>query len=212
MFKYPLTVKEVMSRGFHGSRAIIEADFEPSIGSMVPLDLFPFATHSIWYVYKIVGKEIHLHTDRLEITNHAGLLAFITEGGKRNTLNDDQECEINKYVHEVINELRRAEKKFPNWNSDAVYAAAILGEESGETMQAALDFQQAPEFDESLRTKIVDEAIQTGAMSIRLLINAHRFERVTDLFELSEIKTLRTMLDDKASPKAIADYLYGLTL
>ena len=67
----------------------------------------------------------------------------------------------------IREELDRAEKKHPTWPDDPIHAAAIMCEEAGETIQAALDAHYAGKDAGNIKT----EAIQTGAMAIRLLIN-----------------------------------------
>jgi NTP pyrophosphatase (non-canonical NTP hydrolase) len=67
---------------------------------------------------------------------------------------------------EIIQELRRAEKKFPTWPLDPIHAVSILAEESGEAVKAALHFYYDKESIEEFRK----EVIQTGAMALRLLI------------------------------------------
>lgn len=70
-----------------------------------------------------------------------------------------------------IAELVRAEKKHPVWPTDIVHQAAIVAEEAGELLQAANNMLESGDeygFDLShIRT----EAIQTGAVALRLLIN-----------------------------------------
>ncbi len=44
-----------------------------------------------------------------------------------------------KAIELVFAELRYAERKFPGWPEDPVHAAAILAEEAGELVKAALD-------------------------------------------------------------------------
>jgi NTP pyrophosphatase (non-canonical NTP hydrolase) len=76
---------------------------------------------------------------------------------------------------EIFQELKRAEKKFPGWPEDPVHAAAILAEEAGELVQAALDFFYGREKNpEKMRL----EAAQTGAMAVRFLIGLGRNEYI----------------------------------
>lgn len=67
----------------------------------------------------------------------------------------------------IFAELRHAEQKHPDWPTDIVHAVAIMIEEAGETMQAALDNHYAGKPME----QVAKEAAQTGAMALRLLIN-----------------------------------------
>jgi NTP pyrophosphatase (non-canonical NTP hydrolase) len=68
-------------------------------------------------------------------------------------------------------ELRKAEAKFPGWPEDPVHGAAIVAEEAGELVKAALDFYYG-------RSKWIrqmeKEAAQTAAMALRFLSDLHR--------------------------------------
>ena len=68
---------------------------------------------------------------------------------------------------EILFELLRAEKKFPNWPRDPVHGVAIMMEEAGEAIQAAIDFyykrEETPE-------KLRKELLQTAAMATRMII------------------------------------------
>ena len=75
----------------------------------------------------------------------------------------------------LLAELDRAERLHPQWPDDEVHAAAIVAEEAGELVQAALNhhYHRPKNSDpyvldaEKMRT----EAIHTGAMALRFLIN-----------------------------------------
>ena len=77
----------------------------------------------------------------------------------------------------VLSELLRAEEKHPMWpvelseevivHGDFVHAAAIVAEESGELIRAALNFSYEGGAYEDMRK----ECIQTAAMCIRFLKN-----------------------------------------
>jgi hypothetical protein len=68
---------------------------------------------------------------------------------------------------EIAGELRRAEAKFPSWPDDIVHGAAVMAEESGEAVKAALDcyYRFAPVSDYR------EELIQTAAMCVRALLD-----------------------------------------
>lgn len=68
---------------------------------------------------------------------------------------------------EIIKEIERAEELHPNWPTDIIHAAAIVNEESGELIRAALNHHYFGESKEEIRK----EAIQTAATCIRLLKN-----------------------------------------
>ena len=74
-----------------------------------------------------------------------------------------------KYMRLALDELDRAEELYPQWPADLVHQAAIVTEEAGELLQASNDvrWQQG----DSTLADVRDEAIQTIAMALRLLIN-----------------------------------------
>lgn len=68
----------------------------------------------------------------------------------------------------VVREMRRAEEKHPEWPEDIVHAAAIVAEESGELVRAAVNCYYE---NEQLRVEVAEEAVQTAATCLRLLNN-----------------------------------------
>lgn len=80
----------------------------------------------------------------------------------------------------VIIELDKAETKHPEWPKDLIYAAAIVNEESGELIRAALNHHyesnavnsgSKPRYDHNTLAEMKNEAAQTAAMGLRFLIN-----------------------------------------
>ena len=67
----------------------------------------------------------------------------------------------------IFNELEAAEKKHPHWPEDKIHAVAIMSEEAGESMQAAIDCTYANGDLERLKKELA----QTGAMCIRALMH-----------------------------------------
>jgi hypothetical protein len=76
---------------------------------------------------------------------------------------------------EIEIELKKACKKFPSFPCDVVHAAAIVAEEAGELIQAALDLKYGRVGLESGLRKCVEEAAQTGAMVRRFLTNLNNY-------------------------------------
>jgi NTP pyrophosphatase (non-canonical NTP hydrolase) len=72
---------------------------------------------------------------------------------------------IEKAIDMIFAELEKAEDKFPGWPVDPVHGVAIMAEECGETVQAALDYY----YERGTKEQVMKEAAQTGAMAIRYL-------------------------------------------
>ena len=70
-------------------------------------------------------------------------------------------------IEAILFELERAETKFPTWPEDQIHAAAIVGEESGELIRAALQYQ----YERGELTELQKEGVQVGAMAVRFLKN-----------------------------------------
>jgi NTP pyrophosphatase (non-canonical NTP hydrolase) len=97
---------------------------------------------------------------------------------------------------DIMTELADAERKHPDWPADPIHAAAILAEESGELIQASIDFYNSPlpavvkddggesaqalwreiARSEERRDHMRKEAAQTGAMAIRFLMHLDSYE------------------------------------
>jgi len=75
----------------------------------------------------------------------------------------------------LLAELNRAERLHPQWPADEVHAAAVVAEEAGELVQAALNHHYwkpgMPDCYFNDPAKMRTEAIHTGAMALRFLIN-----------------------------------------
>lgn len=67
----------------------------------------------------------------------------------------------------LCSELQEAETKHPKWPEDLIHAAAIVSEEAGELIQAALE----KHYENGTYHRMIAEAVQTGAMAIRFLKN-----------------------------------------
>lgn len=83
---------------------------------------------------------------------------------------------LEKALKDALNEISKAEEKFPTWPQDAYRAVAVLGEEYGELLQALNEFTYE---DKSTYEDVKKEAIQTAAMAIRFLkyINEYTFDK-----------------------------------
>jgi len=79
---------------------------------------------------------------------------------------------LNEIKQGVINEIHRAQEKFPWWPKDVVHAAAIVGEEAGELAEAALKFT----YEDETRAAIKREALQVIATAYRLLFYIEEYE------------------------------------
>lgn len=79
--------------------------------------------------------------------------------------------ELDMICNEILLELERAERKHPTWPADIIHAVAIVGEESGELIRAALQMQYESMNEDAAMMEVRKEAIQTAAMCIRLLKN-----------------------------------------
>lgn len=65
----------------------------------------------------------------------------------------------------ILDELDRAEKKFPSWPDDFIHASAVINEEAGELTQACLQHV----YDGKPAVRMVSEAVQVAAMALRFI-------------------------------------------
>ena len=68
---------------------------------------------------------------------------------------------------DILQEVERAEGKHPQWPDDIIHAVAIVAEESGEAVRAALNHVYHGGAIDDVRTELV----QTAATCIRALDN-----------------------------------------
>lgn len=68
---------------------------------------------------------------------------------------------------DIVIELERAKKLHPNWPADIIHAVAVVAEESGEAVRAALNMHYQGGSIADLRTELV----QTAAMCVRMIEN-----------------------------------------
>jgi len=69
-------------------------------------------------------------------------------------------------------ELLKAKKKWPSYYDDVIHAVGLVCEESGESMQAALDLT----YDSGSIQYVKAELIQTAAMCFRALENINNLK------------------------------------
>ena len=68
-------------------------------------------------------------------------------------------------IEYILRELDRARDKFPYWPRDKIHAAAIVAEESGELIRAAVRHH----YESGTLADCRQEAMHTAAMAIRFL-------------------------------------------
>ena len=83
---------------------------------------------------------------------------------------------IHQIIEAILAELRAAGEKFPEWPDDPLHAAAILGEEVGELVQAINQVIYEPE--KSTELDVMAEAIQAGAMAMRFLLSMEDYQYI----------------------------------
>lgn len=71
----------------------------------------------------------------------------------------------------VVTELNGEIEKHPQWPKDHIHAAAIVAEESGELVRAALQHK----YEAGAPEEMYKEAIQTSAMGMRFLLNTVQY-------------------------------------
>ena len=81
--------------------------------------------------------------------------------------------EFKSAVVAILKEFERAITIYPDFPVDPVHAAAIVAEESGELIKAALElvYESKGNYD-----TLATEAIQTAAMALRFLVHLDTFE------------------------------------
>lgn len=81
---------------------------------------------------------------------------------------EELDPDVKLYVGMICYELKKAMERYPEWPKvDFVHSAAIVNEESGELIRAALQYR----YEAGPSMNMEKEAIQTGAMAIRFLLN-----------------------------------------
>jgi NTP pyrophosphatase (non-canonical NTP hydrolase) len=90
-------------------------------------------------------------------------------------------------LDDILKELKRAKKKHPNWPDHIVARAAIVGEEAGELIRAALLYKyewKGEKTDQIMIDAMRKEAIHTAATCIRFLETLNKIE--TRIYNIQE--------------------------
>lgn len=74
----------------------------------------------------------------------------------------------------IIDELERAERKFPTWPTDPLHAHGVLAEEVGELVRAIVQHTYAPTYETKAAVEL--EARQAAAMAIRFYASLDRYD------------------------------------
>jgi hypothetical protein len=77
------------------------------------------------------------------------------------------DSDLRLHLQQVLHELSCAEVSHPQWPEDVVHQAAIVAEEAGELVRAAL--QQR--YERGSHRHAYTEAMQTAAMALRFMKN-----------------------------------------
>ena len=101
--------------------------------------------------------------------------------------------QIGEIEARFMGELLSAEEKFPGWPEDVIHAAAIVAEERGELLKAAIDFC----FGRGTRDGLIKEATQVGAMAIRFLMHVEDYQPLEEAAEPTAMETRSKYLRKK---------------
>src|SRR3546814_15393267 len=80
--------------------------------------------------------------------------------------------DVKRWIIAMVMELNSAKEKHPSWPKDFVHRSAIVSEEAGELVRASLRFA----YEKGRYYDMHKEALQTGAMVLRFLINASKLK------------------------------------
>jgi len=91
----------------------------------------------------------------------------------------DMQVKQSDALGNIFREFERATTLYPLWPTDPVHAAGIVTEEAGELIQAALDhtYCDLNHHDGDTLKRMEKEAIQTGAMALRFLVNLSKYKK-----------------------------------
>lgn len=77
-------------------------------------------------------------------------------------------------IETIVAEVQRAMRKFPTWPTDPLHALAVLGEEFGELTKEIVQSVYEPH--KSSSQAVRQEAIQTAAMALRLVMSLDKYD------------------------------------
>lgn len=77
------------------------------------------------------------------------------------------DIDLQRWIIRTVMELQTAQEKHPVWPKDHIHKAAIVAEECGELVQAALKYK----YEKGQYYQMHREAFQTAAMCFRFLLN-----------------------------------------
>ena len=83
---------------------------------------------------------------------------------------------VGTIVLDILEELESAAKKFPEWPTDPIHAAAVIAEEAGEAVKESLQLTYEPEKRGASVFALKIELRHTAAMAIRALASADLYE------------------------------------
>lgn len=112
------------------------------------------------------------HIGLLEVS--AGLAELLNEWAITGQPGSREEAAI----RDILGALAQARAKHPQWQADVIHSAAVLAEEAGEVVKAALDLTY---FNAPNHQHLMAELAQVGAMAIRMLVNLPLCEIHPDL-------------------------------
>lgn len=81
---------------------------------------------------------------------------------------------IDSILNEIRAEIDNAVRKFPTWPTRLIDAGNVVSEEAGELAKACLQVTYEPQKETLLGVR--DEAIQTAAMCVRLLLSIENYD------------------------------------
>lgn len=121
-----------------------------------------FAVGRAWLKGHISGRFAYSPLERCPYDPaDSGLLRAWCEGYSQGRI----EKALEPVMRALRDELMRAREQHPRWPRDVIHQAAIVQEEAGELIQAALDVT----YDGASRSRLREEAVQVGAMALRFL-------------------------------------------